>query len=105
MKNNELFVWGMDDTNARAKGAHSSTKILRSVDPRKLHDNLGGVIAEIKNVLSDLDTELQDFALDEIEVSIEISATGRIALIGSVEAGSTGGMKLKFRRHQNEEDE
>ncbi|MCC5630749.1 hypothetical protein LC613_23235 [Nostoc sphaeroides CHAB 2801] len=39
--------------------------------------------------------------LDEIELSVEISADGEVKLIGSgVKAGSKGAIKLKFKRQE-----
>ncbi|MEH2406967.1 Pepco domain-containing protein [Nostoc sp.] len=41
--------------------------------------------------------------LDEIELSVEISADGEVKLIGSgVKAGSKGAIKLKFKRRESQ---
>ncbi|MEH1825671.1 MAG: hypothetical protein V7L22_09955 [Nostoc sp.] len=41
--------------------------------------------------------------LDEIELSVEISADGEVKLIGSgVKAGSKGAIKLKFKRQESQ---
>lgn len=46
-------------------------------------------------------SQSKKYSLDEIEVSVDISASGSIKLIGSVEVGASSGLKLTFKRNRN----
>lgn len=42
--------------------------------------------------------QISSFYLDTIELHIDVSASGKISLIGALEIGSTGGIKLTFKQ-------
>jgi len=69
--------------------------------PLKL-ESLKGSFTSFFDSLGELMRDLPDgpgpFRLEEIEVTVAVSAEGSIALIGGVKAGATGGITLRLKR-------
>ena len=61
--------------------------------------NLLEFTSQIESVLNQINTKFQQYSLDEIEMCVEVSLSGGISLIGSVEAETKGGMILRFKRN------
>jgi hypothetical protein len=69
------------------------------IDPDTLSLNLNVFISRLDTVFQDVPEELAGFKLDEIEVSLEISANGQVALWGiGGQVGGKGGIGLTFKR-------
>lgn len=69
-----------------------------SLDAQALKTQMESMLAIVNDLFSEADasTGLQ---LDEVELSVEISAEGQLSIIGNGgKLGNTGGIKLKFTR-------
>ena len=69
--------------------------MITELDTDRLKASLAGLSAQIGEVLSDI-RAVGDFKLKEVKVSVEISAEGGVALIGSAKAGAKGAIELTF---------
>jgi hypothetical protein len=81
-----------------SKGLFDRVPAPVSVDVELLKNNLSGFFESINHLLSAIPKAAEPFKLDEIELSIEVSAEGSIQLVGGVKAGATGGITLKLKR-------
>jgi hypothetical protein len=91
-----IDIMAPDDEETRAFGdffrkGQVSTKILG--------DNLQKFVAGLGAALANIPQALPQHRLDEIEVSVSISAEGGVSLLGTGgKAGAEGGLKLTFKR-------
>ncbi|MEH2258043.1 Pepco domain-containing protein [Nostoc sp.] len=76
------------------------------VSPQKLEQNMTHFLKVVGSLFSQAEQQAKinsRMQLDEIELSVEISAEGEVKLIGSgVKAGSKGAIKLKFKRQESQ---
>ncbi len=64
-----------------------------------LGDNLRKFVSGLDAAFKDVPSALASYDLDEVEVSVTVSAEGSISLLGSGgKAGVEGGLKLTFSR-------
>lgn len=75
--------------------------VVSSVSVEALAKSLYSISSKIDEIAEDGQSNSNKFSLEEIEVNAEISANGSIQLIGAVEAGITGGIKLTFKRNKD----
>lgn len=94
--------WG-DETireNTGSKGVGDAVK----VSAQTLEQNMSHFLKLVGSLFSQAEQQAKvnsKMQLDEIELSVEISADGEVKLIGSgVKAGSKGAIKLKFKRQE-----
>jgi hypothetical protein len=66
------------------------------VDAEKLKENLSGLVKKIATVIAVTEATSGGLVLKEVEVGIEITAEGGVALIGTL--GATASMTLTFER-------
>lgn len=72
------------------------------VSVEKLREGLIEFAEEMLNVFSAVEGEGMGFALEEVELTLQITAEGRIGLLGSSIGGeSMGGIKMKLRKRQS----
>ncbi|UCE06734.1 MAG: hypothetical protein JSW07_01450 [bacterium] len=76
-------------------GVLTPDRIMKEIDSDKIRESfsklskqISGLFQEIKNV--------GDFTLREVQLSVEITAEGGVALIGNVKAGTKGAITLTF---------
>ena len=106
MREQGIFIIGQDDTQTSLQ-----SKSILNVPQLKceelpldsLRSNLNTFIDNISVVFDQITSPTKDYELDEIELKIDVSITGSVRLIGSVEAGTTGGIALKFKKKQSDE--
>jgi hypothetical protein len=84
-------------------------------DPQRLADKVGTVSSEVlaKNLQSfceeigeafdGVSTVVKNYQLDTVEITVQVSATGEVRLVGGVSAQLTGGLKLIFSRQTGSE--
>lgn len=73
--------------------------VLKELGVKQLSSNLQGFLSQLDKVLNNLNDRVGNFEVDEMEVYAEISAEGKVSLMGTgVQAGTTGGVKLILRR-------
>ena len=68
---------------------------LVEVDADKLKQSLGELATTIHGVLEDI-KQVGDIPLKEVQLAVEVSAEGGVALIGSAKAGAKGTLTLTF---------
>lgn len=86
-------------TKARFLGGEKSSmdNRIQHLDAAKLRESLGALSGQIASVLQDI-KKVGDYQLTAVEVSVEVTAEGGVALIGSLKAGAKGAIKLRFER-------
>lgn len=110
-ENDDVFwvVTQMDDSSneqriERGLGAtlFQSGK-AKSVDTADLKHNMARFLANLEDILDAGKSRIGEFQIDEITVSAQISADGKVCLLGSgVKAGMQGGLKFVLKRHATE---
>ncbi len=76
-------------------GILSPESKIRNIDADKLRQSLSELSGQISGVLQDIKA-VGSFKLKEVQLSVEISAEGGVALIGSAKAGAKGAITLTF---------
>jgi len=96
--------WG-DETireNTGSKGVGDAVK----VSAQTLEQNMTHFLKVVGSLFSQAEQQAKvnsKMQLDEIELSVEISADGEVKLIGSgAKAGTKGAIKLKFKRQESQ---
>ena len=98
MDNRTISIVGKETNTFISKGNLGAHLVCRDLPVDTLQTNLAEFINQLGTSLENVQSTIRNYVLDEIEVCIEISATGSISLVGSIEAGATGGVTLKFKR-------
>jgi hypothetical protein len=71
-----------------------------SLDAQALKTQMESMLAIVNDLFSQADAST-GLHLDEVELSVEISAEGQLSIVGNGgKLGNTGGIKLKFTRPQ-----
>lgn len=69
------------------------------VDASALRANFQALLAGIGSLLQNVDDKISSFSLDEITLSIEVTASGQLGILGTgATAGGTSGFELKLTR-------
>ncbi|MEH2391027.1 MAG: hypothetical protein V7K21_04905 [Nostoc sp.] len=96
--------WG-DETNRESTGSKGVGDAVK-VSAQTLEQNMSHFLELVGSLFSQAQQHAKvnsKMQLDEIELSVEISANGEVKLIGSgVKAGSKGAIKLKFKRRESQ---
>jgi hypothetical protein len=79
--------------------AASATEVV-SVSLDTVRKNLNAFLEQIGPLLDPPREALKNYEIEEIELSIAISGSGGIELVGKLEAGAQAGMKIKLKRKQ-----
>jgi hypothetical protein len=90
------------ETNLDADGNLLPAGAIATVDGQKLKANVDRVIGLIQQLAQDPQAELM---LDQVEVSIKITASGEVVILGtgaSQEASGTQNITLKFRQRDRQ---
>ncbi|MEH2174756.1 Pepco domain-containing protein [Nostoc sp.] len=94
--------WG-DETIRESIGSKGVGDAVK-VSAQTLEQNMTHFLKLVGSLFSQAEQQAKvnsKMQLDEIELSVEISADGEVKLIGSgVKAGSKGAIKLKFKRQE-----
>ncbi|MEL7377439.1 MAG: hypothetical protein AAFN65_10800 [Bacteroidota bacterium] len=69
---------------------------------QELSGNLKTFLSNLDKVMAQMNTKVGGFEVDEMEIYVEISAEGKISLLGTgVQSSAMGGVKLILRRPPN----
>jgi hypothetical protein len=69
------------------------------VPTTELRDRFTSFLEQLKDVIGNAPAAYGNYAMDEIEISAEVNASGHLRLLGSGgSAGAKGGIKFKFKR-------
>ena len=72
---------------------------LKEVSIKNLSSNLQNFLGQLDQVLKNVNDKVGGFEVDELEVYAEVTAEGKVSLLGTgVQSGATGGFKLILRR-------
>lgn len=102
MENYSISIIGREDGGLTGKGPFGSSLSAHKLPIETLRLNLLDFINKIETTLEGVNLKIKNYELDEIEMSLEVSASGRISLLGSVGADASGGITLKFKRCTHE---
>lgn len=76
-------------------GGNGSNERVRNLPTDRLTASLQDIRAGLDEVFSSI-TEVGNFQLNEIKLTLEITAEGGFALVGLAKAGAKGGITLSF---------
>jgi hypothetical protein len=95
-----------DDTSSSTKGIFNrrETPALRQISVAILRENLHRTVNDLGHLFRKLETPEDSMVLKEVEVSFEVTASGRIAILGSsAEAAGKGAITIRFERTDTHE--
>lgn len=98
MEDYTIEILGKENGEFTSKGSTVSRLLYNRLPISTLQTNLSDFVARLATSLENVQSGISNYTLDEIEVNIEVSATGSISLVGCIEAGTTGGITLRFKR-------
>lgn len=75
-------------------GAMIGTR-LAAIDVERLRRSIGELTGDVAALFEDIEA-VGHYRLKEVQVSLEITAEGGVALIGSLKTGARGGITLTF---------
>ena len=79
-------------------GTSSVQTKLKEISEEDLGRQLQDFFLALSKTLADLPHKCGSFTVDELQVLVEISASGGIQLVGKVDAGVKGGLSIKLKR-------
>jgi len=89
----QIIVYGA----AKSVVTRGGGPVMLDVDT--LARNVQEFLKKVERILQSAIFEAGGFSLTELEVSAEISASGKLGLLGSgIEVGGKGGLKFKFQK-------
>lgn len=98
----EIRILGRDnDESDRAWGFSRDEErlALRSVPVDILRDQLAGFLASMSEALTVVPNVLGQFEVDELTLSLDVTAKGSVSLLGTGgELGGSGGLSLTLKR-------
>lgn len=90
--NTQLLSW--DESLSRPL-----VRFMVPFEPELIQERLSKFLSTFSGIAQKLPEEMGPFAVDSIELSVEISAKGHVGLLGSGgEAGGSGGLKFTLKR-------
>lgn len=98
MTENCIEVICRDDDPQISKGVISSNLLTKQLPFDTFKSSLLNFVRKINDALADINLKVKNYDLEEIEMTIEVSASGGVSLIGAIEAEAKGGITLKFKR-------
>jgi pantoate kinase len=69
-----------------------------TVSSEVLAKNLQSFCEEIGEAFDGVSTVVRNYQLDSVEITVQVSASGEVRLVGGASTQLTGGMKLVFSR-------
>ena len=88
-------IWVVSADQPATRGRQRATPLKAD----ELSSNVNQFLEQLSHVLEKTPQNVGKFQFVEFEVHAEVSAQGRLAILGSgVEAGAAGGFKFVFRR-------
>ena len=98
MANQEIFIVGTNDYNMYTKEISNSPIDCQSVLVEDLKNNFSDFLKGVNTIFSEIETSVDSLEIKEITINVDVSASGKIRLIGSVEAGVEGGITVKLKK-------
>lgn len=89
---------GAAETKNLMKKASETLRDVVNIDAEALSANLSGLISGVGTVVSAAEAAAGALTLKEVQVGVEITAEGGVALIGTASVGATASITLTFQR-------
>jgi hypothetical protein len=70
---------------------------IKEVDAEKVRQSLADLAGKISGILDDVKS-VGEFKLDTVQLAVQISAEGGVALVANAKAGMSGTITLTFSR-------
>ena len=101
---NSISVIATAQSTLRARDGQRRPE-LKDLKVQELAQSLQSFLNNLDEVMKNLNAKVGGFEVDEMEVYAEISAEGKISLLGTgIETGAMGGLKLILRRPPKESE-
>jgi hypothetical protein len=78
--------------------AAETVRDVANIDAETLKTNLSNLISRVSKVIDMAEASANGLALSEVQVGVEITAEGGVALIGTASVGATASITLTFQR-------
>lgn len=101
MEEAKISIVGREDL-PDAKGFKNYVVTRGELSESIFEKNLSEFVSKIDSALSKVHSTISEYSLDEVELNIEISVSGSISLLGTIEGSTTGGVTLLFRRRSHD---
>ncbi len=89
-------VVATDTSSPQTLGLGSSVQErIEKIDAEVLRQSIGKLTGQLNSLFEDVQN-VGNFELNSVQISLEISAEGGVALIGSAKAGAKGALSLTF---------
>lgn len=72
--------------------------VIKEVEIEKIRLSLSELVEQFSGVMKEDRLKMGSLHLSELEVNVEITAEGGVALVGTAKAGVKGAITLKFSR-------
>jgi len=101
MKNEKITIIGLESFD-NDDGTRDMSDLLKSfksneINTKKLQKEFQKTLSKISTMIAGYKESLDNYEMNEITISLEISAKGKIGLLGSgLTAGGASGLKIKF---------
>jgi hypothetical protein len=95
-----IWVLSLEDTTDRALVDRARARLQRGkVKPEELKERLSEFLGSMQSVLERVPEKLGDFTVDSVDLSLEVTATGKVSLLGTGgELGGSGGITITLTR-------
>lgn len=94
----EVVYADRGDDGAKTLGAARIMPRVGEVDTDRLSASLRRLCAQTNELFDDVDRAGGDFELSSFELTVEITGSGEVRLIGAVSVEVSGGISLTFTR-------
>ena len=85
------------EIDADSKGFGRGVTAVSEVSARVVSENLSALSAELGTIFADLRSSSASLDLEGMDVTVELSGSGSVRLVASVETELKGGITLRFR--------
>lgn len=104
----EILVLGFDDSSGKDRifgVGRSQAKVARDkVSPEELKKRLDSFVSSMGDVVSGVPDKLADYQVNEISFTAEVSATGKVGLLGTgVDVTGGGGITITLTRKDGQQ--
>jgi Trypsin-co-occurring domain 1 len=91
---------GASDTKGIASRVAERVRDTVDINADLLKENLSALVDKLGKVVAAAEWNAGGLALTEVEVGVEITAEGGVALIGTASVGATASITLTFQRKE-----
>ncbi len=96
-----VVVEETDEPQSGTLGVLTPGSRIKEIDTDKLRQSVSKLSEQISGIFADI-KKVSEFQLKQVQLSVEISAEGGVALIGTAKAGVKGAITLTFSEPESE---